>query len=59
MRQPHGLPRKFPPLPPPHRGEANMRTGRNYWFMAQAALIGVMPAAVDFGLYEALNHTMR
>lgn len=36
-----------------------MRTGRNYWFMAQAALIGVMLAAVDFGLYEALNHTMR
>jgi hypothetical protein len=36
-----------------------MRSGRNYWFIAQAALIGVMLAAVDFGLYEALDHTFR
>ncbi len=36
-----------------------MQTGRNYWFVAQAALIGVMLAAVDFGLYEALTHSFR
>ncbi len=31
----------------------------NYRFIAQAALIGVMLAAVDFGLFEALSHMMR
>lgn len=36
-----------------------MRNGANLHFMAQAALIGIMLAAVDFGLFEALSHTMR
>lgn len=36
-----------------------MRTRHSYQFIAQAALIGVLLAAVDFGLFEALNHTLR
>ncbi len=36
-----------------------MRARQNYRFIAQAALIGVMLASVDFGLFAALSHMMR
>ncbi len=36
-----------------------MRTRRNYNYIAQAAIIGTMLIAVDFGLYEALRHMLR
>lgn len=36
-----------------------MRTRRNYSHIAQAALIGSMLVAADFGLYEALRHMLR
>ncbi len=36
-----------------------MQARQNYWFIAQAAFIGLMLAAVDFGLFEALSHMLR
>jgi hypothetical protein len=39
--------------------ESDMRKSHNYQFVAQAALIGVMLAAVDLSLYEALRHMLR
>lgn len=36
-----------------------MRAQQNYRFIAQAAFIGLMLAAVDFGLFHALSHMMR
>ena len=32
---------------------------KSYRFVAQAALISSMLAAVDFGLYEAVRHMLR
>lgn len=36
-----------------------MRIQRGYKYIAQAALIGLMLVAVDFGFYEALRHMIR
>jgi hypothetical protein len=36
-----------------------MRIGREYKYIAQAMLIGVMLVAADFAFYEALRHMMR
>lgn len=33
--------------------------GSDNRFMAQAALIAVMLAVIDFGLYQALRHMLR
>jgi hypothetical protein len=36
-----------------------MRIGRDYKYIAQAALIGVMLVAADAAFYAALRHMMR
>ncbi|KAF2990889.1 hypothetical protein MJC1_01987 [Methylocystis sp. MJC1] len=36
-----------------------MRTGRDFKYFAQAALIGLMLVGADVAFYEALRHMMR
>ncbi len=36
-----------------------MRIGRDFKYIAQAAVIGLMLVAADVAFYEALRHMMR